>query len=118
RCLDRVGNTDRLPRTVARAVAQVVANPWRVAAGADFIYPQTTGPKAPMTDRINRYLEKVMVAAAHDEVVDLALTRVQHLLAAPPTLMAPGMVRRVRRVVRSIGGPSRRGAPAAVPSAA
>jgi hypothetical protein len=72
-----------------------VANPWQVAAGADFIYPQTTGPKPRGTDLVNRYLERTFVSAATDPDVHLALARVQHLLAAPSSLMRPGIVRRV-----------------------
>ena len=101
RCVDRAGNTARLPHEVATATAKVVANPWRIATGADFIYAETTGPKAPGTDRINTYMRKVFVAAANDDVVNLALSRVQQLLAPPPSLFAPSLVRRVRRASKT-----------------
>ena len=99
-CLDRTGPTPALPRAVARAAGRVVANPWQIATGADFIYRQTSGPKPPGTDLVNRYMARVFVAAAADEAVNLALTRVQQLLAAPPTLFAPAIVRRVAKAHR------------------
>lgn len=106
--VDRVGNTRRLPRAVARATARVVANPWRIATGADFIYPATVGRRAPGTDVINRHLERVMRAAAHDDEINLALIRVQQLLAPPASLLTPAMVRRVRSTLRrAASAPSR-----------
>ncbi len=101
RCLDRYGNSPRLPHAVAKAAATVVANPWQIATGADFIYPQTKGPKPPGTDVLNRYLAKVMAAAADDPTIHLALSRVQHLLAPPPTLLRPGVIRRTLTASRT-----------------
>jgi 2-polyprenyl-6-methoxyphenol hydroxylase-like FAD-dependent oxidoreductase len=108
RCIDRHGIGPSSSRAIARATAKVVANPWQVAAGADFIYPQTVGPKPRGTDRINRYLERTFVAAAEDDEVNLALTRVSHLLAPPATLLRPAIVRRVLRVRRRADRPVRR----------
>ncbi|HEX6151410.1 hypothetical protein [Nocardioides sp.] len=93
-------------RAHARAADRVVETPWRVATGADFIYPRTGGRKPPGTDRLNPYLERVMRAAPYDERVNLALTRVQLLLARPETLLAPTVV--ARTLFRT---PSRRAAP-------
>ncbi len=45
-----------------RRAAKVVANPWMIAVGADFAVPQTTGPKPPGTDMVNRYIGKVQLA--------------------------------------------------------
>jgi hypothetical protein len=95
--VDRHGTGPSSSRAFARATAKVVANPWQVATGADFIYPETVGPKPPGTDLVNRYLDRVFVAAADDEVVHVALARVQHLLAAPSSLFRPSIVRRVLR---------------------
>lgn len=105
-CLGRVGNTAALPRAVARATAKVVDNPWRIATGADFVYGTTTGRRAPGTTIVNRYLEQVMRASAVDDTVNLALTRVQQLLAPPTSLFRPGVVRRVRRLERSDDQPA------------
>ncbi len=99
-CLDRFGNDRRLPGAVAKSVAKVVATPWQVATGGDFRYDQTIGKKPLGTDLINRYLEKVFYAAAHDEVVNLTLSRVGQMLAPPASVLTPSIVRRVRRVHR------------------
>jgi 2-polyprenyl-6-methoxyphenol hydroxylase-like FAD-dependent oxidoreductase len=102
-CVDRHGVGPSSSRAIAKATAKVVANPWRVATGADFIYPETVGSKAPGTDLVNRYLDRVFVAAASDEVVHVALARVQHLLAPPATLFRPGVVQRVLRRSGTVG---------------
>lgn len=99
-CLRCVGNTDRLPRAFARRAAKVIANPWQIAVGADFAYPQCTGDKPLGTDLVNRYLERVLVAAQASPEVNTAVVMVQNLLASPSTLMRPSMVRRVLRAAK------------------
>ena len=41
-----------------KAAAKVIANPWAIAAGGDFAFPETTGPKPPMVDSINSYVRR------------------------------------------------------------
>ncbi len=108
-CLAKPQSLARATRAHARAAERVAETPWRVATGADFIYAETEGRKPAGTDLINRYLERVMRIAPYDERVNLALTRVQLLLARPETLMSPAVV--ARTLFRS---PSGRGA-ASVP---
>lgn len=110
RRLERIGNTARLPHAVAKAAAAVVANLWRIATGADFIHPRTRGAKAAGTDVFDRHLAKV-IAAADDPAVNLALSRVQQMLAPPPVLFTPAIMRRAlvssrrhRRDFRTAGG--------------
>ena len=86
-----------LPRAFYKAAAKVIKNPWAVAAGGDFTFPETTGEKPPMVDRINAYIGKAFVAAQHDPVVAAAVFDVLNLQASPPSLMKPSMVLRVRR---------------------
>ena len=104
-CLERVGGTPQLPRAVQRAAARVVANPWRIATGGDFVYPSTKGSKAPGTDAVNRYMERVFVAAAADPDVNVTLNRVTQLLAPPTSLLAPEVVRRVIACTRGRAAP-------------
>lgn len=60
RCLDRAGATDRrFARRYFRAAAGVVAVPWSIAVGGDFVYDGTTGKKPPGTDLINRYMSRI-----------------------------------------------------------
>jgi hypothetical protein len=94
-----------------RRAKKIIAQPWAIAAGGDFVFPETTGPKPAGTDLVNRYVAKAVVAAQHDPVVARALWDVQGLLAAPPTLMKPAMVFRVLRAARR--GPT--GVPATLP---
>lgn len=81
-----------VPRRFARAAAKVVATPWTTATGADFGYSATQGQRPPGNALVNRYVERVMRAAASDERANAALTAVQQLLAAPPALFRPGVV--------------------------
>ena len=90
----------RNTRAFYRAAAKIIANPWAIAAGADFAFPETTGPKPPMTDVINRYVAKAIVAAQHDGVVATAMWEVQNLLSPPQSLMRPTVVARVVRAAR------------------
>ena len=55
-----------LPRSFYKAAARIIANPWQIAAGADFCYPEATGPRPPLVDVPNLYLRKAIIAAQHD----------------------------------------------------
>jgi 2-polyprenyl-6-methoxyphenol hydroxylase-like FAD-dependent oxidoreductase len=100
-CLDQHGAaSDGLPRRFYRAAAKIIANPWAIAAGGDFCYPQTTGPKPPLVDQLNRYVKKAVIAAQHDPAVATAIYLVQNLLAPPPSLMKPPVLVRVLRSAR------------------
>jgi 2-polyprenyl-6-methoxyphenol hydroxylase-like FAD-dependent oxidoreductase len=99
-CLDRHANDRRLVRAFYRRAAKVIANPWQIAVGADFAYPECEGPKALGTDLINRYMKKVLVAAQVSPEINTAMIMVQNLLAAPSTLLRPSMVRKVLRAAR------------------
>ncbi|MFN8038535.1 MAG: FAD-dependent monooxygenase [Acidimicrobiales bacterium] len=101
RAITRIGLADaRLPRAFYKAAAKVVANPWQIAAGSDFLHPATTGPKPPGTDLINRYVGKVQLATHTSPEVLRQMVRVQNLLDPPPSLMKPAMVRKVRAAAR------------------
>ncbi|MBO0728097.1 MAG: FAD-dependent monooxygenase [Acidimicrobiaceae bacterium] len=107
--IDAVGiDSPSLAARFYRAAAKVIANPWAIAVGGDFSFPETTGPKPPMVDRINNYVKKAITAAQYDPVVAKAMWDVQGLLAPPPSLMKPPVMVRVLRTARK--GP--RGAPA------
>ena len=75
----------------------MIANPWRIAVGNDFAYPECTGPKPPGTDLVNRYMAQVLRAATVSPEVNTAMIRVQNLLAPPSVLFSPAMMRLVRR---------------------
>ena len=96
-CLDRSQTVDRL---FARRYFRAVAAPWSIAVGGDFIYPDTTVPKPPGTDLINRYMDRVNLAAQHDDTVALRFNEVGSLVRKPGALLAPGFALRVLRKAR------------------
>ena len=100
-CMDRYGPaSEGLPRRFYHAAAKIIANPWAIAAGGDFCYPQTTGPRPPLVDGLNRYVKRAVIAAQHDPAVATAMYEVQNLLAPPPSLMKPPVMMRVLRSAR------------------
>jgi 2-polyprenyl-6-methoxyphenol hydroxylase-like FAD-dependent oxidoreductase len=84
-------------RAFYRRARKVIANPWAIAAGADFVHAETTGPKPPGTDLVNRYVARAIVAAQRDDAVSEAMWSVQGLVAPPPSLMRPAIAWRVLR---------------------
>jgi 2-polyprenyl-6-methoxyphenol hydroxylase-like FAD-dependent oxidoreductase len=128
-CLDAGEHSERLARAFYKRAAKIVANPWKIAVGADFAYPECTGPKPPGTDLVNRYMKRVLLAAQVSPEVNTEMILVQNLLAPPATLMRPSMVRMVRRAAREAerrieltqsasGAPARVGAGAPASSSA
>ena len=88
-----------LPARAAKAFAVVVATPWTLATGADRRHPSL--PVKPLIERVlDRYLDRLLVAAQHDRELTMAFNRVLNLLAAPPSLLAPWLVARVLRPAR------------------
>lgn len=84
-----------------KRAGKVIDTPWQLAVGEDFRFPQTTGPKPPGIDFVNRYVAKVHRATLHDEVVGEAFLKVMNLMAPPPSLFHPRIVWRVLRGQRS-----------------
>jgi 2-polyprenyl-6-methoxyphenol hydroxylase-like FAD-dependent oxidoreductase len=99
-----------LPKRYYARAAKAIDNPWRLAAGADFEYPETIGTKAFGTDLINRYTAAVHRAARRDPVVCHAFYEVMNLLRRPTALFRPRILRRVFRSVLSERAAAKRGA--------
>lgn len=91
------GNLQGLWRAFFRRAAKIVDIPWQMAAGQDFRYPETEGQKAPGTDLINAYLNRVNQATHHDTVVYGQFLRVMNLMEPPTSLFKPAILRRVLR---------------------
>jgi 2-polyprenyl-6-methoxyphenol hydroxylase-like FAD-dependent oxidoreductase len=99
--IDAVGiDSPSLPDRFYKQAAKAITTPWAIAAGGDFAFRETTGPKPPMVDYINRYVRKVIIAAQYDPIVARAMWEVQGLLAPPPSLMKPPIMVRVLRTAR------------------
>jgi 2-polyprenyl-6-methoxyphenol hydroxylase-like FAD-dependent oxidoreductase len=109
---------DRLPNRFYRQAAKVIANPWKIAVGADFAYPETTGPKPIGTDLMNRYIARVLLASRVSSRVNGAMLQVQQLTAPPSSLLRPSMVRAVRKAAREVERQMAEPAPAAPASPA
>jgi 2-polyprenyl-6-methoxyphenol hydroxylase-like FAD-dependent oxidoreductase len=88
------------PRQFLRRAAKIIDSPWAIAVGADFLHPQTAGPKARGTDLANRYVMN-LARATH---VSLPLARtfnlVLNLVQPPSALMRPRTMVRVLRTYR------------------
>jgi 2-polyprenyl-6-methoxyphenol hydroxylase-like FAD-dependent oxidoreductase len=95
-CLDPAGAVDRsFTRRYFKAAAKIVAVPWSIAVGGDFVYDGTTGKKPPGTDLLNRYMERVNVASQRDDAVLIRISEVIALLRSPSSILTPGYVMRV-----------------------
>jgi 2-polyprenyl-6-methoxyphenol hydroxylase-like FAD-dependent oxidoreductase len=93
-------NDDRLVRAFYKRAAKVIDNPWKIAVGADFAFPECTGPKPAGTDLVNRYLKRVLLAAQVSPEVNTTLIMVQNLVESPTALMRPSFVRKALRAAR------------------
>jgi hypothetical protein len=89
-----------MSREFYRAASHVLSTPWRFAAGGDFAYPETAGPRPPGVDFMNRYSRQIQLASQVDGDVHEAFVAVQHLVAPPRVLFSPVMMRKVVRGAR------------------
>jgi 2-polyprenyl-6-methoxyphenol hydroxylase-like FAD-dependent oxidoreductase len=84
-----------LSKRFLRRAAGVVATPWLIATGSDFMYPQTQGRRPFGTRLLNWYFARVFRLCARDRDVLLRFYRVLHLLDQPITLFHPSVLFRV-----------------------
>jgi 2-polyprenyl-6-methoxyphenol hydroxylase-like FAD-dependent oxidoreductase len=94
-----LGSPD-LPGLFHRRAAKIIDAPWAIAVGADFLHPQTSGPKARGTDLANRYV--LNLARATQVSLPLARTfnLVLNLVEPTSVLVRPRTVLRVLRTHR------------------
>lgn len=105
--LERIPRIDhRFARCYFKAARRIVNVAWSTAVGSDFAYPDTTGPKPPGTDLVNRYMDRVILAGQHDDVVALRFNEVVAMVRKPETLMAPRFMLRVFRTARRSKAPA------------
>jgi 2-polyprenyl-6-methoxyphenol hydroxylase-like FAD-dependent oxidoreductase len=87
--------SEELPRRFHRRAARVIDAPWAIAVGADFLHPDTVGPKARGTDRVNAYVLRV-VRASHTSVqVAKSFNLVLNLVEPTRSLARPSVAARV-----------------------
>ncbi|WP_226008079.1 FAD-dependent oxidoreductase [Natrinema salinisoli] len=92
--LARDGLEDLPPRFFDRA-EEVIDMAWLLAAGSDFAFPQTTGPKPFGTDLISWYLTRLIHKAHTDSTLSSAFFRVLTMEQPPTTLLRPRKMWRV-----------------------
>jgi 2-polyprenyl-6-methoxyphenol hydroxylase-like FAD-dependent oxidoreductase len=104
--IDRHGHeSTAMPQRFYRAAARIASTPWRFATGADYLYPETTGPRPAGTDLLNRYSIRIQRAAMTSTEVRRTFVAVQHLLAPSSRLLRPAMVVKVLRASRAAKRP-------------
>ena len=86
---------DVLPARFNRSAARIIDDPWAIAVGADFLHPKTVGPKAPGTDLVNRYTQRLVRATHRSLPLARTFTRVVNLVEPPTALVRPSVVARV-----------------------
>ena len=93
------------------AAAQVIATPWRLAASADFQYPETTGERPEQSEERGLYLLALNEIAIEDVEVNRALAEVFQLVRPMSDLDAEPLRSRGRERMKTIAERSRRRAP-------
>lgn len=78
-----------------RATAELLAVPWQFAAGGDFAYPQTSGPRPRGNRLTNWYVRRLITVAQSVPELNRAFYEVQHLVAPPKRLLRPSVVAKV-----------------------
>ena len=94
------GGLESLHGRFFTAASKAVDVPWQLAVGADLAIPSVPGARPAAVRFVNAYLARVFRAAEHDPAVALAFMKVAHLVAAPPSIFAPGILMRVLRGAR------------------
>jgi 2-polyprenyl-6-methoxyphenol hydroxylase-like FAD-dependent oxidoreductase len=91
------GGSHKLATRFFKAAHGPVDHAWKLSTGGDLALPEIE-QTAPLPDRvINRYMERLVAVAGHDEVVARTFFEVTGMLKPPTALLAPAMVRRVLR---------------------
>lgn len=98
RCLER--NCGRTPGTALardyfRRVASVVDAAWLLGSGSDFLYPETTGVRSPLTPLIGWYITRLLRLSGHSEVVQMRFLQVIHFVRPVWSLLLPDVLLRV-----------------------
>lgn len=99
------GGLDDVARRFFDRAADTVDIVWQMSVGADFEFPQTTGPKPRGTDLFNRYMDRFIRKAHSDPVLSEVFLRVMRLEKPPTALLQPRIVWRVLRPTGSLKSP-------------
>lgn len=97
------GGREDLARRFFERAAGITDVAWKMAVGADFQFPQTTGPKPRGTDVMNRYLSRLTRKAHTNGTLSEAFFRVLMMERSPNSLLRPDVVLRVLGPTRKAG---------------
>lgn len=89
-----VGSAELATKYFERA-AKVIDIPWQLAVGEDFRFAETVGHKAPGTDLINAYVNKVYETLHYDTTVYAEFLKVMNLMQPPTSLFHSKVLWRV-----------------------
>jgi 2-polyprenyl-6-methoxyphenol hydroxylase-like FAD-dependent oxidoreductase len=97
-----------LSRRFFQRASRLLESPWNIAAGSDLAYPEVEGKRAPAMRAVGMYLDRLLLAARQDTVLNIAFQKVTNLMAPPASLFRPAIVLRVlagnlKRTSRDIG---------------
>jgi len=70
---------------------------WKISASGDLRFPSVQGRRTPDMNVMNRYFDRVLLAARTDPEVARRFLRVSAFVEPPQTLFAPSVLRRVLR---------------------
>lgn len=96
------GGCENLALRFFDRIESVVDVAWRLAAGSDFAFAQTTGPKPRGTDLVDWYLARLIRRAHTDSTLAGTFMRVLAMEQPPSTLFRPGVVWRVFGPTRTV----------------
>jgi hypothetical protein len=98
RCLERTGPfSDALPATFFRAQARFLRDPWNMATGADFRFPDVDGVRPPLYGVSTRYMDALFASVVTDAELRQLVGEVFHMLRPPRDLFSPSVMLRVAR---------------------
>jgi 2-polyprenyl-6-methoxyphenol hydroxylase-like FAD-dependent oxidoreductase len=83
------------PTKYFRDVSAVIDAPWDMSASSDLGFPEVQGRRTMKARMGNRYIPRLLTAAAGDPVLSRAFLRTAGLVDPPESLMRPGIMSRV-----------------------
>ena len=89
------GGLARLPNRFYQRASKIINNPWTIATGEDFRFPQIKGQRPLGYRMTNKYMERVHAVASIDPAVCKSFFDVLNLFSSPASLVSPGNLWRV-----------------------